>query len=802
MTQLLSVTMRDSLSISPAFVAQAKGAMASLDLTRQKLADKTGVSRTSVDKFLSSQRIDRRNFVRFCEVLGMDWEQVAESNTEKLIEDIRQQVKADIHDRCGTMRVLDMEQPMSIDDIYTSVNILEKLSGRRRLGIEELRQKSNFEDFDRILLRQVRHERVPGLEAVERYNKLIVLGKPGAGKTTFVKRLASLCNQGEFKSHCVPIFVTLKEFAEVKGQTRLRTYIENQWNACSIKRSEALTTVLEKGHAFILLDGLDEVQETDNDQLLQEIESFTHRFRNCQFVMTCRIAAREYIFETFTEVEVADFDLTQIENFATKWFLEKKVPEKAKIFIKRLKNNIPIQDLATNPLLLTLLCLVFSEAADFPHNRSELYKEGLDILLKKWDATRNIERDQIYNKLSIKRKVDLLSQIGFKTFDKEEYFFKKNILELNIIDYIRNLPRANEDIDALQLDGEAILKSIEAQHGLLVERARGIYSFSHLTFQEYFTAKKITSPSSHIYSSLSFLASHITDNRYREVFLLAFEMLPEADELLKLMKKNIDQLIINDQDLQDILTWINRKHLSVNVSYKPAAVRAFYFILSICRDLKIPLFSALDIAHLLDINILNITQDFDLDREFDYALEKGIIRKLEIEFSLDFDLQRSLDLVFEIVLFYKQDSEKNSIKDSTTRKTQAYTSEKFISSITPPLVLALDRAIKKAGKTDHNLKLVLEEIKNKFLEINSKRNPIEWWGKKGESCAANLHSIMTKYRDIGHLWKFNNLDNLKKYYEANLLLVECLNSDSYITKSTRQEIENTLLLPISEMKKE
>jgi predicted NACHT family NTPase len=32
--------------------------------------------------------------------------------------------------------------------------------------------------------------------------------------------------------------------------------------------------------------------------------------------------------------------------------------------------------------------LVFEESADFPSNRSELYKEGLDVLLKKWDAKR------------------------------------------------------------------------------------------------------------------------------------------------------------------------------------------------------------------------------------------------------------------------------------------------------------------------------------------------------------------------------------------------------------------------------
>jgi hypothetical protein len=61
-----------------------------------------------------------------------------------------------------------MEQPIGIGDIYTNVNILEKLSGRRRLGLNELLQDCDLENFDRFLLGQIRHERVPGLEAVER----------------------------------------------------------------------------------------------------------------------------------------------------------------------------------------------------------------------------------------------------------------------------------------------------------------------------------------------------------------------------------------------------------------------------------------------------------------------------------------------------------------------------------------------------------------------------------------------------------------------------------------------------------
>ncbi|MEM6450642.1 MAG: NACHT domain-containing protein, partial [Cyanobacteria bacterium P01_D01_bin.105] len=337
-------------------------------------------------------------------------------DVDLLVAEIRQQVKADIQHRCGTMRVLDMTQPIGIGDIYTSVNILENVLGRQRSDIAALMKDCDIRDFDRFTLGQVRQERVPGLEAVEKYDRLMILGKPGAGKTTFMKRLAVLCNQGKFQPERVPVFVTLKEFAEAEGHPTLLDYIVSQWIAFGVAKDTSFHELLKAGHALVLLDGLDEVQETEHDRVLRCIKGFTQEFHCCQSVMTCRIAAREYTFQQFTEVEIADFNEEQINEFVTKWFVAKEDKKKGQNFIQRLKDNKPIQELATNPLLLTLLCLVFGEAADFPQNRAELYKEGLDVLLKKWDATRNIERDKIYRKLSLKRKEDLLAQIAFSTF--------------------------------------------------------------------------------------------------------------------------------------------------------------------------------------------------------------------------------------------------------------------------------------------------------------------------------------------------------------------------------------------------
>jgi predicted NACHT family NTPase len=109
----------------------------------------------------------------------------------------------------------------------------------------------------------------------------------------------------------------------------------------------------------------------------------------------------------------------------------------------------------------------------FPIKRTDFYKQGLDLLLGKWDEARGIERDEIYQGFLLPQKLKLFSQIAAATFDKGHYFFEQRVIEQYIGDYIRNLTNAPIEPEELQLESEAALKAIEAQHGLLAERAAG-----------------------------------------------------------------------------------------------------------------------------------------------------------------------------------------------------------------------------------------------------------------------------------------------------------------------------------------
>lgn len=671
------------------------------------------------------------------------------SDIDALVQEVRQKVYPCIFNQCGKMRLLGLYEQIDLHDIYTDVNILEQISSRRRLEIAGLHKVSVADEFERPRLGGIGEQRMTGLAAVKQYSKLMVLGKPGSGKTTFLKHIAIQCISGNFQPNLVPIFITLKNFAESKDCSSLIKYINQKLNDCNVLDNSITKKLLARGRALVLLDGLDEVMEADEARILKELNKIYTQFSSNKFIVTCRIAAKQYTLKNFTEVEVADFNEEQIISFAHKWFSTRDTIQ-GKNFIEKLKNNFSIKELATNPLLLTLLCLTFEESADFPVNRLELYEEGINLLLKKWDAIRNIERDRLYKKLSVQYKQNLLSKIALITFERGDYFFKQQELEQYIIDYIINLDDANTEFQVLHLDANAVLRAIEAQHGLLVERARGIYSFSHLTFHEYFTAQGIVTNSDPqaLEIALRQLVSRVAEKRWREVFLLTVGMLRNADYLIQLIKQQIDNLIAEDRDLQNFLNWLNRKCFAVNVIYKLASVRAFYLELNLGIDLK-------------------IDPTLSLALKLDPAL--GLALKLDLE--LDLELNFALSLTGQLDF-----------------------------SLAPTLSLSLDRAISLS--LNRELQRSLQNLKEQLSKLTRSEGSFrKWWKVNGRAWTEQLRTVQIKYRNIGYDWQFSTQQRqaLQQYYDANKLLWDCINSSCYMTHAVRQEIEETLLLPLAEI---
>jgi len=391
------------------------------------------------------------------------------------VTEARLRVAAGIQAECGTMRILGMSSPVEIGGIYTDVHILEELSSQSYLGAEEITPAYLREG------RRKKDKRISGKVAVLRHQRLLILGPPGAGKSTFLKRLAMECSTGAFLPDKMPVFVGLKEFSDRTDQPTLLQFVEKQ-------AGPRVQEILRGGQALVLLDGLDEVAEQHFNRVRDGIDHFTKTYSRCIVVLTCRIAAKQYVFPRFTEVEMAEFTPEQIATFARNWFTTKQLPHKMEPFLEKVKDEA-IQELARSPLLLTMLCLLFEKQNEFASDRASIYRGAFETLLKEWDGTRGHVRASPYKGLGLEEKQNLLGEIAYQRFVDDEYFFEQDSLAEQIASFFADRPSLLAQGETL--DAKVILNAIESQHGLLVRRSTRYYSFSHLTFQEYLTARQI-----------------------------------------------------------------------------------------------------------------------------------------------------------------------------------------------------------------------------------------------------------------------------------------------------------------------
>lgn len=471
-----------------------------------------------------------------------------------------------IKDLHGTIRILGMTAPTSLDGIFTDIHILDKPSAWQRYTIDELQKQFNTLSTSTTHL----SNRLDGLDVVRRVQRLFVLGKPGAGKTTFLKYLTLQAIEGRID--LIPILITTRDWAD--SELDLLDFLTHQFKIHSFPQArQFIEFILREGKSIVLFDGLDEISQDQQDRfdIIRSIREFSERYTKIQCVITCRTAAMEYEFEKFTYCELADFTEQQIRFFVSKWFQLDASNRDA--FLKEFARpqHERLRELARTPLLLTLLCINFEETLSFPDRRVEIYEEALDVLLRRWDSSRKIQRVAIYKQLSTRQKHQMLSYIAVETFKRNEIFMRKVDLEERIQNYISKLPTY---ITAETIDAEPILKAIEAHHGLLVERAARIYSFSHLTFHEYFTARYIIEhPSEEIINETMI---HATDPRWHEILLLTASMLDAHNTKIffECFIQTLDRVISSSQSIHAILVWTTQTAAAAGAA--DFATRLFY----------------------------------------------------------------------------------------------------------------------------------------------------------------------------------------------------------------------------------
>lgn len=475
----------------------------------------------------------------------------AEQERERAVERVsahRSTLEAGAAVYCGrlvqelsTLRILDMSRPLRLERLYVQVGVQEQ-QPLRFLSADELERQTHRTDSERRTWR-TEAERAEGraaaesqgavhtytpIDALQRYRRIVVVGDPGAGKTTMLRHLAlRMATQSEHESLPVlPAYVELFRFVE-SGHESLLDHLAEHW-AEQYGFEDARDYIVSKltdGSAALLLDGLDEVlggesarqAESAYHRVTAELSRLATRFPRAPIAATCRRQGWRGGLPQFQVLEALDFEWPQIETFVANWF--GPGDRRRTGLIRALSVNGRLQTLAANPLLLSLIAIVYERDLELPERRAALYQRCVEVLLREWDAHRKISR---YSRFTTDRKQDLLKEIARHYHQRGLRYFPED-------DLLDQIARFLPTIDLAPEDSRAILDEIAAQYGLLKPQAHGWYGFLHLTLQEHFTAAALLERGA---EGIRQAVAARYDPWWEEVILLLAGSLPDASPLL------------------------------------------------------------------------------------------------------------------------------------------------------------------------------------------------------------------------------------------------------------------------------
>jgi len=498
-----------------------------------------------------------------------------------------QQYAKNYRERHGQVSVLRMSNEMPLESIYVNVQCLDDFARNDLIDSVTLEKRFRETNQRRFRYSFEMNKRKDGLTFANDAQYLMVFGGPGVGKSTFLRKVgleALKSNQGSYKHRLLPVFLELKKFKE--SEINIQKLIEREFKICGFPDVQKnVSKKLAEGKLLILLDGLDEVPTENRENVIGKIQDFVDQHKQNRFILSCRTAARTTNLNRFINIEVAEFDDQQIQTFIGHWFGSEadKEAETAKNCWELLTQSEykAAKNLAHTPLLLTFLCLTYRRTLSFPTNRSSLYERALRIFLEEWSAEKQLtsHRNLVYEGLNIDLEEGLLSKIAYLNFVEDHLFLEKRELVKQIKIHLQ------QNLNAPQtLDGEKVLKTIELEQGILVEQASDVYSFSHLTLQEYLTARYIVE--NDLYENI--VKNYLTETRWKEVFLLISGLLRgkvnqlfKADRLLLAMEKEANNYLktsFSKSKLVPILQWANEiTKDSLDSPIKPVGRRAIAY---------------------------------------------------------------------------------------------------------------------------------------------------------------------------------------------------------------------------------
>jgi len=330
-------------------------------------------------------------------------------------------------------------------------------------------------------------------------DNLVILGNPGSGKSILIKSMICdiISNDSEIddsNQDYLPIRIELRKYLSYKKENGgnilkyIKSLLIDEYQIHNITEV-IFNKILDEQKSLIFFDGLDEVFDIkDKIDIKNDIENIHNKYKKLRSITTSRLIGYDEASlnkEKFRGFIIENFEDEQIVEYVNKWYNQEEVSKE--IRNKEIKGFLSKKDeidfeLISNPLLLSLIVILYRNTLRLPESKLEIYQSCTKTLVNKWDASKDLKidldpfinsnKDKLFAELAYWQYTQLSSKSIKITYDKA-----KSIIKIALIEKL-NFPDDSNTEDL-------------AEKFMVYAQKRSLYfdnNFTHKTFLEYYTA--------------------------------------------------------------------------------------------------------------------------------------------------------------------------------------------------------------------------------------------------------------------------------------------------------------------------
>lgn len=382
----------------------------------------------------------------------------------------------------------------------------------QQINIERLYQPLTLININGDKMEMHKVESYPS-NLFETYKKILVTDNAGMGKSTLSK---FICLQVIKEKIGIPVFIELRKITS--KNTILNEFLKQINSIHTTIEKKLILELLKLGEFVIVLDGYDEISNTERNQVTQDLKVFIQECKENYFLLTSRPEAALSTFGEFKSMSIKGLDRNEAVDLMNKFDNIGKTNLTTNLFQEIKEKNNQVSDFLTNPFLVSLLFKTYSFKRDIPSRKSTFYNEVYTALYQDHDLSKESFKRAKNSNLDIQDFRLVLRKFADHTAKKGEIEYERQ----KAISYLTECKKALSYLEFKEID---FIEDLLTTVPLFTMEGNSI-KWAHKSLQDYFAAEFIT-----YHTNKKEIVNHLIKKDVRKYFNI-IDLIIEMDPIL------------------------------------------------------------------------------------------------------------------------------------------------------------------------------------------------------------------------------------------------------------------------------